>query len=336
VNLVPELKPAGTVCGIQLVLNEVSERKGEGGIRTKGLYKQTGPDLPLVTVITVTHNSENTLEQCILSVLEQSYKNIEYIIIDGASSDGTLSITKKYEDAIDYYVSETDSGIYNAMNKGLSLAVGSYIIFLNSDDWYVRDAIKCLMSGAMESNADVTYADAYVVNSDGKVYKKLKSWLHEGLFTRGAPLRHETMLVKAEVYNKYGCYDESYQIISDYVFTASLYKVDCSFKHVEKTLLYFRDKGISSTEHEKRQAERKQFFVRLFPFLDEEDLSIFKQHGRLSVDARLKLIEKHKGKSELFTRSMYRNIADTKNQEMSRVWPYIEGYISRIKELIRG
>lgn len=306
----PPVPGNNAVCGIHLVMEKNPDRKGEGGLRLRGNYKKSEAGKPLVTVITVVYNRENTIEQCLLSVLEQTYENIEYIIVDGASTDGTLDIIRKYEAVVDYYISEPDSGIYNAMNKGLSLATGSYIMFLNADDWYRKDAVELLLSNALASNADVTYADANIVAPVGLVYKRLNSWLHDGLYTRGAPLRHETMLVKADIYNKFGQYDESYYIIADYDFMVTLYDGCCSFSHVQQPLLYFRNNGISSVDYEKRQADRVHLFRKLFPFLDDEDLSIMKRHGRLSTDTRLKLIEKHKGKSELFIRSMAYNIAD--------------------------
>ena len=310
INYNPPSLGNNAVCGIYLVMEGRQDRKAEGGLRLKGHYKKPGPGKPLITVITVVLNRGKTIEQCLLSVLEQTYENIEYLIVDGASTDGTLDIIQKYEAAVDYYVSEPDSGIYNAMNKGLSLATGNYILFLNADDWYRKDAVELLLSNAVSSNADVTYADAYIVNSEGVLLRRLDSWLHDGLYTRGAPLRHETMLVKADIYNKFGNYDESYYIIADYDFMITLYHESCSFSHVPQPLLYFRNNGISSVDYEKRQADRVHLFRKLFPFLDDEDLSIMKRHGRLSTDTRLKLIEKHKGKSELFIRSMAYNIAD--------------------------
>ena len=99
-------------------------------------------DRPLVSIITVSYNAEKTIEQTILSVLNQTYTNIEYIIIDGKSTDGTNEIIQKYKDKIAYYVSEKDSGIYNAMNKGIKAANGLLIGIVNSDDFYELDAVE--------------------------------------------------------------------------------------------------------------------------------------------------------------------------------------------------
>jgi glycosyltransferase involved in cell wall biosynthesis len=124
------------------------ERKGEGGLRTKGYFKQSYREtsevsekftVPLVTIITVVFNGEKHLEQTIQSIISQTYDNVEYIIIDGGSTDGTVDIIRKYEEVIDYWVSEPDAGISDAMNKGISLATGILINHLHAGDKFAAD-----------------------------------------------------------------------------------------------------------------------------------------------------------------------------------------------------
>ncbi len=273
-------------------------------------YKESRAGKPLVTVITVVYNGVAHIDQCIGSVLGQTYDNIEYIVIDGASTDGTLEKLRGYGNELDYFLSEPDAGIYAAMNKGLSLAFGDYIILLNSDDWYEKTAISDLTHTAMLSGADVTHADAQEIDKHGRTINVLRGWLHDGIFTRGTPIRHETMLVKQDVYNKYGYYDESYSILADYVYILGLYQGGCTFKHVDKPLLNHRNTGVSYTSEDQRHRERVRLFKEMFPFLDDEDLDLMKMRGKLTVDARLRLLKKHSEKSELFTRSMECNIAD--------------------------
>lgn len=124
------------------------ERRGEGGLRTKGYFKHSYTEtselsekfaVPLVTIITVVFNGEKHLEQTIQSIISQTYDNVEYIIIDGGSTDGTVDIIRKYEEVIDYWVSEPDAGISDAMNKGISLATGILINHLHAGDKFAAD-----------------------------------------------------------------------------------------------------------------------------------------------------------------------------------------------------
>ena len=120
-------------------------RKGEGGLRTQGKYKISTENTPLISVVTVVFNGEQFLEQTIQSVINQSYSNIEYIVIDGASTDKTLDIIRQYEEYIDYWVSETDINLYDAMNKGIKCALGKFINFMNTGDlFFNHQVIKSL------------------------------------------------------------------------------------------------------------------------------------------------------------------------------------------------
>lgn len=122
----------------------LQKRFSEGGLRLKNNFKAKLDKSPLITIITVVLNSEKHLEETIQSVINQSYKNFEYIIIDGGSTDSSLNIIKKYSDKIDYWISENDKGLYDAFNKGMQLASGDYIGILNSDDCYEKNALSML------------------------------------------------------------------------------------------------------------------------------------------------------------------------------------------------
>jgi Glycosyltransferases involved in cell wall biogenesis len=136
----------------------------QGGKRINGTYNlQSSKAQPIVSVITVVWNSEKLLERTINSVLEQTYTNIEYIIIDGGSEKGTLDIIKKYEDKIAYWMSEKDKGLYDAMNKGLQLATGDYVWFINSGD-AIYDNETTANAIANANDADIIYGDTILVN----------------------------------------------------------------------------------------------------------------------------------------------------------------------------
>ena len=123
-------------------------------------------------------------------------------------------------------------------------------------------------------------------------------------------MRHETMLVSKNAYEKIGGYDMSYKILSDYILMISLYDAGFKFIHIDIPLLYFRTTGISNNALATKETERARLFSSIFPFLDSDDLSVLKKHGRLDISTRLEMLKKHKGKSELFARSMAFNIAD--------------------------
>jgi len=147
-------------------LPKVKGRKGEGGLRTKGFFKTSTPDKPLITIITVVFNGETHLEETIQSVINQTYDNVECIIIDGGSTDTTLDIITKYEDQIDYWISEKDNDIYDAMNKGLMLAMGDIVGIINADDWYERESIEKSIIALLDSNADYTIGDCRKIPSN--------------------------------------------------------------------------------------------------------------------------------------------------------------------------
>ena len=129
-----------------------SSHRMQGGLRTRGYSKQSCDDKPLITIVTVVLNCAETVEETIRSVLFQSYDNVEYILIDGGSSDGTREIISTYDDFIDYWVSESDGGIYSAMNKGITLATGQYINFLNADDHYLHSGVLEKVIGLFRSS----------------------------------------------------------------------------------------------------------------------------------------------------------------------------------------
>ena len=300
----------------------------ECGLRLNGIFKQSLPHAPLVTVITVVFNREKTIERCILSVLNQTYVNLEYIIIDGASFDETTRIIERYADSIDYYLSEPDDGIYNAINKGIRLASGDFLLLLHSDDWFREDAVEKLVEAAVKSSADVVHADAIIVDGSNKNLGTLKGCLDDGLYTKGNPIRHETMLVKKAVHDRHGYYDESYRIIADYEFVIRLHEAGCTFEHVSACLLYFSNTGISFVDQEVKLTERARVFHELFPFLDDVDLAAMKKGG-LGIRERLELIDKHKTKSELFVRSMAYNMAKSAQNEETAQAQVLLKYLRR-------
>lgn len=176
--------------------------------------------MPKVSIITVSYNSAKTIEDAIKSVLSQTYPDIEYIIVDGGSTDGTLEIIGKYRDEISKFVSEPDKGIYDAMNKGIKLAAGEIVGILNSDDFYAdENAVKKVVKTMEKEKADVCWGDlVYVLKIDfNKVVRFWKSSEYEtGKFKIGWHPPHPTFFVKKHVYDKYGLFNLNLKIAADY------------------------------------------------------------------------------------------------------------------------
>jgi glycosyltransferase involved in cell wall biosynthesis len=168
----------------------------------KHTHKLSQNNKPLITVITVVYNAEKTLEETVNSVINQIYENIEYIIIDGASSDNTVEIIKKYEDNIDYWISEPDEGVFYAMNKGIDRATGDWIIFMNSGDTFTDNLVlDRIFNDTIYTNIDIIYGNGIEQRNSGFIEKKAKKNIK---YTEwGAAYRHGASFVKTTVHKEY-------------------------------------------------------------------------------------------------------------------------------------
>jgi glycosyltransferase involved in cell wall biosynthesis len=214
----------------------------KGGV---GLHKKSEPDLPLVSIITVVYNGAKHIEQTINSVLSRSYKNIEYIIIDGGSTDGTVDIIKQYESKIDYWQSERDNGIYFAMNKGISLAKGELIGILNADDYYLPDTIAKIIEADKLNHADIYYGDMQYISEGGELLSAAKPDISK--MNEMPAIFHPTCFVRKSVYDKAGMFDTQYKISSDYDFLLRCLKQNFSFHYIPDVLTCFRLGGMSGS-----------------------------------------------------------------------------------------
>ena len=173
-----------------------------------------------ISIITVTYNCVSVLTDCLNSVASQSHNNIEHVVIDGASTDGTLSLLNSKKDQLSILVSESDDGIYDAMNKGIKIAKGDIIGFLNSDDFYANNEVisKVVSEFKKEPSLDACYADLIYVNQSNtsKIVRNFKSSeFRQGLFSKGWCPPHPTFFVRRSVYERYGNFDLNYRIASD-------------------------------------------------------------------------------------------------------------------------
>lgn len=229
-----------------LFLPEGENRKGEGGLRTKGYFKKSYDEKPLVSIITVVYNGEKYLEETIQSVINQTHDNVEYIIIDGGSTDGTVDIIKKYEDQIDYWVSEKDKGIYDAMNKGIQLVCGDWINFMNAGDRIFEENIIQTISSHLV--ADLVYGDHAVYKDDPNNYDIINVGSYRDI--RNIPFCHQSLFVKTKLL-KNNLFDLQYKIAADYDQYLRLKALKASILYVPMTVALFLDGGLSSISRKK-------------------------------------------------------------------------------------
>ena len=216
-----------------------------------------------ISIITVAYNAENTIEDTICSVLEQEYEDIQYIIIDGKSTDQTLEIIDRYKRHIHQVVSEPDQGIYDAMNKGISLADGDVIGILNADDVYENEkVISRVVEKMQENNADALYADLLYVHPKNldKVKRKWISGLYkEGLFLKGWMPPHPTFFLKKEHYNSKGCYSTELKSAADYeLMLRMIHKHNIQTVYLPEVIVKMRTGGESNVSLRNRWNANKE------------------------------------------------------------------------------
>lgn len=209
-----------------------------------------------VSIITVCFNSSNTIEKTMLSVFEQTHGNIEYIFIDGKSTDDTISIIKKYENNITKLVSEPDLGIYDAMNKGITLATGEIVGILNSDDLY---ADKHVLADVMkyfsdDPDLDILYGNLnYVKNLNTKaiVRKWVSKPYYNGFFEHGNVPPHPALFLRSNVYKKVGLFNLEYKLAADYEFMFRVFKKhNFKSKYVNRLTVKMRLGGATNKSFE--------------------------------------------------------------------------------------
>ena len=222
---------------------------------------------PILSIITIVYNNVRDIERTMLSVLNQSYQNIEYIVVDGASTDGTLGIIQRYQDRLAKVVSEKDAGIYDAMNKGLALASGDYVLFMNSgDELYAPDTVENIFATA--SNIDIYYGETEMYNEAWQSIGKRRHSVPEKFtwksFRFGMTISHQAIYIRRSLTEPY---DRKYQLSADidWILTAAK-KAKTSVKvsgYVAKYLVG----GLSKKRHRQSLKERFAIFTKHYGLL---------------------------------------------------------------------
>jgi glycosyltransferase involved in cell wall biosynthesis len=266
-------------------------------------------DRPLISVITVVFNGVDYLEQAILSVVSQSYDNIEYIIVDGGSTDGTLDIIRRYEEKIAYWVSEPDEGLFDAMNKGIKKASGDFIGILNADDWYEPGIITQVVdkiNNRCSSGYVVFYCDYYhydeelSVESKVKRYSTMKYW-------KGMSISHQSMFIARGVYEELGFYDLAYRLASDYDFLLRMVGAGVEFVKIDTHGVNFRRGGESTMKMNRSIREASKINRQYFGFFSKGHFLFILNNHIPSILGNLKLI-------------LYKIVGRNKTAKLRRLW----------------
>lgn len=216
-----------------------------------------------ISIVTVAFNAENTIKDTIDSVLAQKGVELEYVIVDGASTDKTAEIVASYGDQINQFISEKDKGIYDGMNKGVQMAQGDIIGILNSDDFYLNDAVLQKVSGLFEDEsiqgvyADLVYVDP---NNTDKITRTWKSGEYQiGAFKKGWMPPHPTFFVRKEVYEKYGSYSLDLKSAADYEFMLrTIHKEGIKIAYLPEIIVKMRAGGMSNASLKNRLRANKE------------------------------------------------------------------------------
>lgn len=202
-----------------------------------------------VSIITPTYNSEKYIEDCIKSVILQDYQNIEYIIVDGNSTDGSLNIINKYKSKIQIIISEPDSGIYEAINKGILNATGDIIGILNSDDYFISsNVISTIVKKFAQTNTSIILANINYVNNDGVIKRKYSiKYFKPWMFRFGFQPAHPAFYSYKTNYLKYGLYNTNYKISSDFDLMLNFILLNkIKYSYLDETIINMRLGGISN------------------------------------------------------------------------------------------
>lgn len=204
-----------------------------------------------ISVITVAFNAEHTIGETLDSVSVQGHPDIEHIVVDGASTDGTLEVVKRHGQHVARLISEPDHGIYDAMNKGLRLATGDIIGFLNADDVYVDTGVLARVSATMEAEQlDALFGDAEFVSPDrpGRPLRRYRSaHFHPGRIAWGWMPAHPTLFLRRQVYERFGLFRTDYRIAGDFELVARMFHGDTlKYRHVPEVLVRMRTGGVST------------------------------------------------------------------------------------------
>lgn len=199
---------------------------------------------PLITVVTVCYNSVDMIEKTLKSVIEQSYSNKEYVVIDGASTDGTKKIVERYIDSIDFFMSESDNGIYHAMNKAVGVAKGEWVIFMNAGDVFVDNAVLEKVSYSLSATIDVLYGDILTSRNTELVLKEAPSEIKS---MHRMPFCHQAVFTRTSLLRSFP-FDEKYKMSADFKLYKQLNRENATFRRLPLPITIYDRTGLSNSQ----------------------------------------------------------------------------------------
>lgn len=202
--------------------------------------------MPKISIITVNYNDKIGLNKTIQSVVNQNFEDFEFIIIDGGSTDGSLDTIEQNKSKINYWVSEKDNGVFNAMNKGIKAANGEFVIFMNGGDCFASDTILSEVSSELNSDFDIYYGDNNKISPNSKRLKKYPEKLTFSFFYSSS-INHQSTFIRRSLFETYFYYNENYKIASDWeFFVYTICYANVPTKYLNKTIADYDFTGISS------------------------------------------------------------------------------------------
>ena len=215
----------------------------KGGLRKSGFLRFNKESEPVVSIVTVVLNDPKGLQSTIESVINQNYSNFEYIIIDGGSDDGTLSVIRQFDDQIDYWLSKKDRGIYDAMNKGIKISSGEIIGSLNAGDCYCKDTVAIVIDAFKSADRPkIVFGD--VIMCDQNKDQLYTASVRKRILKDGW-MPHPAVFVKRQVYEEFGCFDVKFRVSADYDFMLRTYS-RTKRTYIERPLAKMQTGGIST------------------------------------------------------------------------------------------
>jgi len=248
---------------------------------------------PLLSIITINYNDALGLKKTMDSVINQSYKDIEYIVIDGGSSDSSVKIIQSYNDDRLQWISEPDTGIYNAMNKGIFRATGEYLLFLNSGDFLISNTILKTVIPKLDASCSFNSCNLLLDGDEKRIKEHPEQISFSYLVT--STVSHPSTFIKNEMFVKYGVYNEDNKVISDWEFFFKTLGLNGeSFQNIKETLTVFDMHGISSNDENTKliTAEKEAVYKKYLAAIYTSEFDIYNFNNFRNPSKRIKLLMK--------------------------------------------